>query len=42
MGARRIASFTRADAIALGAGTLAYLAVMVLHPVLFGVAVIGR
>ena len=42
MGARRITSFTRADAIALGAGTLAYLAVMVLHPVLFGVAVIGR
>jgi uncharacterized membrane protein len=42
MGARRIASFTRADAIALGAGTLAYVAVMVLHPVLFGVAVIGR
>jgi uncharacterized membrane protein len=41
-GARRIASFTRADAIALGAGTLAYVAVMVLHPVLFGVAVIGR
>ena len=42
MGARRITSFTRADAIALGAGTLAYIAVMVLHPVLFGVAVIGR
>jgi uncharacterized membrane protein len=42
MGARRITSFTRADAIALGAGTLAYVAVMVLHPVLFGVAVIGR
>jgi len=42
LGARRIASFTRADAIALGAGTLAYVAVMVLHPVLFGVAVIGR
>jgi len=35
-GARRITSFTRADAIALGAGTLAYVAVMVLHPVLFG------
>jgi len=42
LGARRIASFTRADAIALGAGTLVYLAVMVLHPALFGVAVIGR
>ncbi len=41
IGASRIASFTRADVIALGAGTLAYVAMMFLHPVLFGVPVIG-
>jgi uncharacterized membrane protein len=41
-GAPRLASFTRADAIALGAGTLAYAAMIFLHPVLIGVAVIGR
>jgi uncharacterized membrane protein len=41
IGAPRIASFTRADAIALGAGTLAYVAMMFLHPVLIGVNAIG-
>jgi uncharacterized membrane protein len=41
IGASRIASFTRADVIALGAGTLAYVAMIFLHPVLFGVAVMG-
>jgi uncharacterized membrane protein len=41
MGARRIDSFTRADAAAIGFGTLAYVAMIVLHPVLIGVAVIG-
>jgi uncharacterized membrane protein len=41
IGAPRIGSFTRADAIALGAGTLAYLAMIFLHPVLIGVNVIG-
>lgn len=40
-GASRLASFTRADVIALGAGTLAYVAMIFLHPVLFGVAVIS-
>ena len=40
MGAPRIASFTRADAIALGAGTVAYVAMIFLHPVLIGVPVI--
>jgi uncharacterized membrane protein len=41
MGAPRIASFTRADATALGVGTLAYVAMIFLHPVLIGVPVIG-
>ncbi|WP_036263865.1 NnrU family protein [Methylocapsa aurea] len=41
-GAPRLASFTRADAIALGVGTLAYVAMLFLHPVLIGVPVIGR
>jgi uncharacterized membrane protein len=41
LGAPRLASFTRADAIALIAGTVAYVAMMVLHPYLIGVAVIG-
>jgi uncharacterized membrane protein len=40
-GAPRIASFTRADAIALGVGTLAFLAMIALHPVLIGVPVMG-
>ena len=41
MGAMRIESFTRADATALGVGTLAYVAMIFLHPVLIGVPVIG-
>ena len=41
MGAPRIASFTRADAIALGVGTVAYVAMIFLHPVLIGVPVFG-
>ena len=41
IGAPRIASFTRADAIALGAGTVAYVAMIFLHPVLIGVPVIA-
>lgn len=40
MGGPRVASFTRADAIALGAGTVAYVAMIFLHPVLIGVPVI--
>jgi uncharacterized membrane protein len=42
LGAARIASFTRGDAIALGVGTLAYVAMIFLHPRIIGVAVIGR
>jgi uncharacterized membrane protein len=41
MGAMRIETFTRADATALGVGTLAYVAMIFLHPVLIGVPVIG-
>lgn len=40
-GAPRIGSFTRADALALGVGTIAYVAMIFLHPVLIGVPVIG-
>lgn len=40
-GAPRLASFTRADAIALIVGTAAYVAMILLHPVLIGVPVIG-
>jgi uncharacterized membrane protein len=40
-GAPPVASFTRADAIALGAGTVAYVAMIFLHPVLIGVPVIA-
>ena len=39
-GAPRIKSFTRADGIALGFGTLAYVAMIFLHPLLIGVAVV--
>jgi len=42
IGAPRTPSFMRADAIALGAGTLAYLAMIYLHPLLIGVAVVDR
>jgi uncharacterized membrane protein len=41
MGAMRIESFTRADWTALGVGTLAYVAMIFLHPILIGVPVIG-
>jgi len=40
VGAARIQGFTRADAMALGIGTLAYGAMIALHPVLIGVSVI--
>jgi uncharacterized membrane protein len=41
VGAMRIESFTRADATALGVGTLAYVAMIFLHPILIGVPVFG-
>ena len=41
-GAARLGEFTRGDAIAVGVGTLAYVAMLFLHPWLIGVAVIGR
>jgi uncharacterized membrane protein len=41
-GAPGVASFTRADAIALIVGTAAYAAMIFLHPILIGVPVIGR
>lgn len=41
VGAMRIKSFTRADATALGVGTLAYVAMIFLHPILVGVPVFG-
>ena len=41
MGARPTTSFTRADRVALAAGTVAYVAMIFLHPVLIGVPVIG-
>ncbi|HLY58420.1 MAG TPA: NnrU family protein [Stellaceae bacterium] len=40
-GAPRLPSFTRGDAIALGAGSLAYVAMILLHPYVIGVPVIG-
>jgi uncharacterized membrane protein len=40
-GAPAVKVFTRADAIALGAGTVAYIAMILLHPVLIGVPVIA-
>jgi uncharacterized membrane protein len=40
-GAPRVPSFARADAIALIAGTVAWVAMMFLHPLLIGVAVIN-
>jgi uncharacterized membrane protein len=42
VGAPPVAAFTRADAIAVGGGTLAYVAMIFLHPVLIGVSVIGN
>jgi uncharacterized membrane protein len=40
MGAPRVATFTAADAVALGGGTVAYVAMILLHPVLIGVSVL--
>ncbi len=39
-GAPRLSAFTRGDAIAVGAGAALFMLVLVLHPWLFGVAVI--
>jgi uncharacterized membrane protein len=41
IGAPRIGSFTKADGIALGAGTVAYVAMIFLHPWLIGVPVVS-
>ena len=41
LGASRVASFTRADALALVVGTVAYVAMIMLHPRLIGVSVIA-
>jgi uncharacterized membrane protein len=41
VGAARIAGFTGADAVALGVGSIAWVAMMALHPYLIGVAVMG-
>jgi uncharacterized membrane protein len=41
-GAAPVKSFTRADAITLGVGTAAYIAMILLHPVLIGVPAVGR
>jgi uncharacterized membrane protein len=41
LGAARVPTFTRADGVAVVAGTIAYLLMMALHPWLIGVAVIG-
>jgi uncharacterized membrane protein len=40
-GAPRLSGFRRGDGLVLGAGTVGWLAMMVLHPWLIGVAVIG-
>jgi len=40
-GAERFNSFTRADGITLVVGTLAFAAMIYLHPLLIGVQVIG-
>ena len=39
-GAARVSTFSRGDAIAIGAGLALFTLVLVLHPLLFGVAVI--
>jgi uncharacterized membrane protein len=41
LGASRVPTFTRADGIALIGGTIAYVAMIFLHPVLIGVPVLG-
>jgi uncharacterized membrane protein len=40
-GAPRLDSFTRGDAIALGAGTAIFAALLFLHPILFGVPILA-
>ena len=40
-GAPRLDHFTKGDAIAVGVGTVAYALVLLLHPYLFGVAVLA-
>jgi uncharacterized membrane protein len=40
MGKPRVAAFTRTDAVALGVGTVAYVAMLFLHPILIGVAIL--
>jgi uncharacterized membrane protein len=40
LGAPRVAAFTRADAMALVVGTIAYIAMIFLHPYLIGVSVL--
>lgn len=40
LGAPRIKSFTGADALALGLGTVGYVAMIMLHPILIGVSVV--
>jgi uncharacterized membrane protein len=40
-GAPRLAAFTRGDAIALIGGTIAYAAMILLHPILIGVPILG-
>jgi uncharacterized membrane protein len=41
LGAPRLASFTRTDIVTLVVGTVAWIAMMILHPYLIGVHVIG-
>jgi uncharacterized membrane protein len=41
MGAMRLSGFTTADAVAVGGGTVAYVAMIFLHPVLIGVSVLS-
>jgi uncharacterized membrane protein len=41
LGAPRLAAFTRADGANLAVGTIAYVAMIVLHPVLIGLSVVG-
>ncbi len=41
LGAPRLEAFTKGDAIAVGVGTALYALILVLHPYLFGVPVLG-
>jgi uncharacterized membrane protein len=41
LGAPRVASFTSADAVVLVVGTIAYIAMIFLHPLLIGVPVLA-